>query len=182
MKSDLIQRVNTFLVTLGQSNDTIISKIFTSKCAHFYGTQAWKFKDKAIEDFQTAWNRCVRRLVNLTYEPHRRYLPSLFGTHSAKHQIYSRFVKLESKMENSDNAARMSFLARQCRNLPISIIGGNLNIIVNVLGVEMSTVNTGAGGLLWHAHVSELSDNNKAPNAHQRTKISFKLSMWYYWF
>ncbi len=27
---------------------------------------------------------------------------------------------------------------------------------------EMSTVKTGAGGLLWHAHVSELSDNDKA--------------------
>ncbi len=26
----------------------------------------------------------------------------------------------------------------------------------------MSTVKTGVGGLLWHAHVSELSDNDKA--------------------
>ncbi len=26
----------------------------------------------------------------------------------------------------------------------------------------MSTVKTGTGGLLWHAHVSELSDNDKA--------------------
>ncbi len=41
-------------------------------------------------------------------------------------------------------------------------IGGNFKIIENVLGVEMSTVKTGVGGLLWHAHVSELSDNNKA--------------------
>ncbi len=41
-------------------------------------------------------------------------------------------------------------------------IGGNLKIIENVLGVEMSTVKTGVGGLLWHARVSELSDNNKA--------------------
>ncbi len=64
-------------------------------------------------------------------------------------------------MENSGNA-RVSFLARQCRNLSRSKIGGNFKIIGNVLGVEMSTVKTGAGGLLWHAHVSELSDNDKA--------------------
>ncbi len=50
-KSNLIQRVNNLLVTLGQSTDTIISKVFTSKCAHFYGAQAWNFKDKAFEDF-----------------------------------------------------------------------------------------------------------------------------------
>ncbi len=109
-KSDLIQRVNTLLVTLGRRTDTIISKVFISKSAHFYGTQAWNFKDKAIEDFQRAWNWCVRRLLNLPYETHRRYLPSLVGTSSPKHQIYTRFVKLVSKMKNSENA-RVSFLA-----------------------------------------------------------------------
>ncbi len=35
-------------------------------------------------------------------------------------------------------------------------------MIGNVLGVEMSTVKTGAGGLLWQARVSELSKNDKA--------------------
>ncbi len=68
------------------------------------------------------------------------------------------FVKLVSKMENNGNA-RVSFLARQCRNISRSIIGGNRKIIGNVLGIEMSTVKTGAGGLLWYAHVYELSDN-----------------------
>ncbi len=106
----------------------------------------------AFEDFQIAWNRCVRSLLKLQYETHRRYFPSLVGTSSAKHQIYTRFVKLVSKMEKSGNA-RVSFLASQCRNLSRSLI---------VLGVEMSTVNAGFGGLLWHAPASELSDNDKA--------------------
>ncbi len=69
-------------------------------------------------------------------------------------------MKLVSKIENNDNP-RACLLARQCRNLPRLIIGGNLKIIGNVLGVEMSTVKTGAVVLLWHAHVSELSDNDK---------------------
>ncbi len=64
-------------------------------------------------------------------------------------------------MENSGNA-RVSFKGRQCRNLSRSIIGGNLKIIGNVLGVEMSTVKTGAVGLLWYVHVFEMSDNDKA--------------------
>ncbi len=115
---------------------------------------------------------CYRRLLNLPYETHRRYLPSLVGTSSAKHQIYTRFVEMVSKMENSDNA-RISFLTRQCRNLPRLIIGGNLKMIGNALGVEMPAVKTGAGGLLWHARVSELSDNDKA--AIMQIK---ELSMW----
>ncbi len=100
-------------------------------------------------------------LLKLPYETHRRYRPSLVGTSSAKHLIYTMFVKLVSKTENSVNA-RVSFMVRQCRNISRSIIGGNLKIIGNVLGVEMSTVKTCVGGLLWHAHVSELSDNDKA--------------------
>ena len=40
-KSDMIQRVNTVLVTLGRSKDRVISKVFNSQCAHFYGAQAW---------------------------------------------------------------------------------------------------------------------------------------------
>ncbi len=78
-KCDLIQRVNTFLVTLGRSTETIISKVFTSTCAHFYGTQAWNLKDMTAEEFQRAWNRCIRRLLKLQYETHRRYLSSLVG-------------------------------------------------------------------------------------------------------
>ncbi len=160
-KSDLIQRVNTILVTLRRSTDNIISKVFTFQSAHFSGAQEWKFKDNAFEIFQIAWSCYVRTLLKLPYETHRRYLPSLVGTGSAKHQIYTRFVKLVSKMENSGNA-RVRFLARQCRNLSRSIIGGNLKIIGDVLGVEMSTIKTGAGRLLCNAHVSELSDNDKA--------------------
>ncbi len=114
-----------------------------------------------MKTFKEQCNRCVRRILKLPCETHIRYLPSLVGTSSAKHQIYTRFVKLVSMMENSGNA-RVSFLAKQCRNLSRSIIGGNLKIIGNLLGVEMSTVKTGVGGMLWHARVSEMSDNDKA--------------------
>ncbi len=69
-KSHLMQRVNTLQVTLGRSTDTIISKVFTSKCAHFHGTQAWNFNDNANEDYHRTCNRCVRRLFNLPYEIH----------------------------------------------------------------------------------------------------------------
>ncbi len=78
-------------------------------------------------------------------------------------------------MENRANA-RVNFLARQCRNSSRSIIGGNLKIIENVLGVEMSTVKASAGGLLWHAHVSELSDNDSGSN-HVNQIANFKWSM-----
>jgi phosphoserine phosphatase len=53
-----------------------------------------------------------------------RYLPALIGTCIALDQIYGRFMKMELKMELSENE-RVSFLAKFCSNQARSIIGGN---------------------------------------------------------
>ncbi len=58
-KSDIIQRVNTVVVSHRKGNDMIISKVFNSQCIHFYGAHAWH---KAVKEFQTIWNRCLKRL------------------------------------------------------------------------------------------------------------------------
>ncbi len=58
-----------------------------------------ELQGQGLENFQRAWNRCVRNLLKLSYETHRRYLPSLVVTSSAKHQIYTKVVKLVPKME-----------------------------------------------------------------------------------
>jgi hypothetical protein len=158
-KSDLIQRVNTLLVSLGGSKDCILSKVFNSQCAHFYGAQAWNFEDKVVSVFQTTWNRCVRRMFNLPYQTHCRYLPHIVGTSNANDQIYGRFTKMLVNMENSDNQ-RVSFLAKSCSESPWSIIAGNLRVVARRLGLEVATVKTSARGLLRHAYVSECSDSD----------------------
>ncbi len=116
MKSDMIQRVNIVVVSLGKSNVLIISKVFNSQCTHFYGAQAWRFGDKAVKECQTMWNWCIRRLLTLPYDTHvhRRFLPHLIGTPSASGQIFSRFLKMQLKMETSENCS-VSFITRMCR-------------------------------------------------------------------
>ncbi len=113
-KSDMTEMVNTVVLSLGKSNDMIICKVFNSECTHFYGAQAWRFGDKAVKEFQTMWNRCIRRLLTLPYETHRRFLPYLIGTPSASDQIFSRFLKMQLKMETSENY-HVSFITRMRR-------------------------------------------------------------------
>ncbi len=55
-KSDMIQWINTVLVSLGKSNDSIICKVFNSQCTHYYGLWAWYFEDNSVTEFQTIWN------------------------------------------------------------------------------------------------------------------------------
>ncbi len=64
-KSDMVQQVNTVVVSLGKRNDMIIAKVFNSRCTHFYGAHVWRFGDKAIKEFQTMWNRCFQVVIDL---------------------------------------------------------------------------------------------------------------------
>ncbi len=139
--SDMIQRVNTVVVSLGKSNDIIISKVFNSQCTHLYGAQAWRFGDKAVKDFQTMWNQCIRRLFTLPYETHRRFLPHLIGTPSASDQIFSRFLKKQLKMETSENH-NVNFITRMCLDSARSISASNLRVIAKRLstyGLDVQT-------------------------------------------
>jgi len=158
-KSDLIQRVNTLIVTLGKSSDAVIARVLNSQCCHFYGAQAWNFNDKAVEEFQTTWNRCIRRVFKLPYATHRRYLPALIGTCTALDQIYGRFMKLEMKMESGENE-RVSFLAKFCSDHARSIIGGNIRRIAKRLNVEWYDAKRCARGMLRHAYASELTETD----------------------
>ena len=150
-KSDMIQRVNTTLVTLGVGNDKVISKIFNTQCAHFYGAQAWRFEDSAVEEFQVMWNRCVRRVLSLPHMKHRRYLPHLIGAPSAMDQIYCRFIKMQQKMESSTNE-RVRFIARICRGSARSISGGNLRVIARKLDIDITETQRDGSRRLRHGY------------------------------
>ena len=134
-KSDVIQRTNSVVVNLGKSKVEIVRKVFNSQCSHFYGTEAWRFSDSAVKEFQTCWNRCIRRAFHLPCTTHRRFLPQLLESAMALRQIYARFLKLLTKMMGSKNE-RVSFLARMSVRDSCSVIGSNINVIKKELNCD----------------------------------------------
>ncbi len=85
------------LVSIGKSSDAVDRKAFNTQCAQLYEAAAWIFRDKAVSEFQTTWNKCVRRIFNLPYTTHTRFLPHILeistkGSHST--ECYSRVKKL----------------------------------------------------------------------------------------
>ncbi len=115
-KNDLIQRVN--------QPPRYTQTVLTSSCLRFSLLNVpISMEPKPLMTFKQHGIAVLGGSQLIPYETHKRYFPNLVGISSAKHQIYTRFVKLVSKMENSGNA-RVGFLTRQCRNLSRSIIGG----------------------------------------------------------
>lgn len=161
-KGDLVQRVNNLIVTLGGSRDVVIQKVFNTQCCHLYGTPAWNFSDASIDEFRVMWNRSVRRILQLPYTTHTRYLPSLMGTCNIMDQIYMRFMKMLSVMLNSENS-RVKHLTAVSISNPRSIIGGNVRVIMDRLQImDQETVISQGASLLKQINRCELSEHDHA--------------------
>ena len=102
-RSDLVYRVNHTISTLGKCRKEVTVNVFNTKCCHFYGAQAWNLCDSNIVQFQTMWNRCTRRILEVPSTTHRNLLPGLVGRLSALEQIYCRFIKMVQTMLKSAN-------------------------------------------------------------------------------
>ncbi len=127
-KGDLIQIVNNLIVSLGRSSDIAIKKAFNTQCAHLHGAPAWDFSDVLMKDFQIMWNRCVRRILQLTYATYTRFLPQMIEISSVTDQIYGRFLKMFKVMEHAKNS-QVLFRTKLSISTPRSIIGSNLRTV-----------------------------------------------------
>jgi hypothetical protein len=126
-KCDLIGRVNAIVGGLTGVNMKSHLKILQSQCS-FYGAQAWHLRDSSVRSFHSTFNRCIRRIMNLPYATHTRFLPELSGLPHSKDSIANRMMKLYITMWKSSNE-HVSFIAKRGRSCAHSIIGSNLRTL-----------------------------------------------------
>ncbi len=81
-----------------------IKKAFNTQCAQFYDVHAWDFSDTLMKDFQIMCNRCVRRILQLSYATHARFLSQIIEISSATIQIYCQFLKVCKVMKHAKNS------------------------------------------------------------------------------
>ncbi len=75
-----------------------------------------------LHDFQIMWNRFVRRILQLPYATHTRFLPHIMEISSATDEINGRFLKMCKVMEHAKNS-RVSFLTKLSISMSRLIIG-----------------------------------------------------------
>ena len=137
-KGDLIGRVNVIAGTLVGVSCELQLKVLRSQC-HYYGSETWSLSDPNVKLLHTAVNKGVRRLMNLPYATHTRFLPVLSGLPSAKDSIANRFVKMYLTMLQSSND-HVSFVARRGRVCAHSIIGSNLRMLSRDYSVPIDSL------------------------------------------
>ena len=69
-KCDLNCRMNSLLADFSYCNSDTISMLFKSYCMNIYGSQIWKFYNKEVNIFYTAWRKAIRQIYRLPYRTH----------------------------------------------------------------------------------------------------------------
>jgi exonuclease III len=140
-RGDLASRVNKMLGSLGGASDDVLIKVFYSQCCHFYGTSAWRLNDRSVQQFHTMYNRCVRRVLELPYRTHTRFLPLLSGSANSQDQVVARFVKMLCTALDSDNSL-IRYITNNGLIMATSIIGSNIDFISDKFSIQRREVRT----------------------------------------
>ena len=138
-RGDFIGRVNTIMANLPHAPDDIVLPLFRFQCCHHYGCQSWDLCDPKTMDYYTMWNRAVRRLLDLPFQTHRRYLPHLAKMPNAESQIFSRYVQQVKTMCSNRNQL-VHYIGHMGTKSADTIIGRSLHHICNTTKTPMTEV------------------------------------------
>jgi hypothetical protein len=107
----------------------------------------WNLYDNACDKLYTTWNIAVRRLCDLPWMAHTRFLSHIAGIAHVNLNLKCRFVKFLSKAINSANE-RVSFLAKLCMTNTLSVTGSNVSNILCEYNLCMSDIISGNASML----------------------------------
>ena len=96
--------LNGILNYFSLANVTVKYKLFKSFCMPLYGSVLWDLSSNDILKFYSTWKKGLRRLFNLPYRTHSRYLPLLGNDLPVNLQLFLRFNKFMYKLLTSENA------------------------------------------------------------------------------
>ena len=75
--SDLFARTNSVLSKFGSCNSEVRHFLVRTYCTSFYGSPLWNLSGSHIQRFYCAWRKCVRRVWNVPYNTHCRFMEQL---------------------------------------------------------------------------------------------------------
>jgi len=87
--------------------------MFKLYCTSIYGAELWSLESANIETFCVAWRKALRRLLQLPYNSHSYFLPSLSDTLPVYDEICKRSMKFIATTLVSSNMLVQS-IANYC--------------------------------------------------------------------
>ena len=130
--SGIYARVNSLHSRFHHCSVAVMRKLFTSYCTSLYGCAIWNFRQ--IESLLAAWRKSIRKLFDLNYRTHSRYISGIIGLPNLFLIMLCRFARFFSQCLFSPNV-----IVSQCARLSLnsrSNVNINVNILCSLLGLN----------------------------------------------
>jgi len=126
-------KVNHFLTDFGRVTSRVKNILFKQHCASLYGVQNCIMSD--LEEMCVAWRKAVRRVWQVPYRTHNRYIPHLSQTFPIGVIISKRFIKhFISGFQNDNNTVQ--FIFQNSINAR-SRLGSNIRYVCEEYGLDV---------------------------------------------
>ena len=139
-RNDFLARSNSVFVTYRAASREAKTKVFTSKCCCFYGSQTWRLTSREVEELHVTWRKAVRRLLNVPRNTRSALLPYLMSCKPFIHQLSIRFITMIKTIHKSQNS-KMRWLIKICpENGPTY---DNVNFVASKWNLPIACVKNG---------------------------------------
>ena len=101
--NELYSKFNLLMRQFGTCSPNIIYKLFNTFCMAHYGSQLWDYSNPSVEMLYVAWRKCIRKIFNIPYNTHCRFLHHICKDSSIQVKLHRRFMKFFINLCNSEN-------------------------------------------------------------------------------
>ena len=158
-KGKFISCVNNILTEFGFAHPECKTYLVQLYGSSFYGSPLWNLYGCGSQKLYTTWNIAMRKLLNLPYQTHTRFLEILACIRHIKFSLKSRFIKFICSLLKSSNPL-ISQLCHYTLNDSRSPTGYNLASIFN----EFKIVDTSLTVIALQYVSSEIRNFNDCSN------------------
>ena len=102
-KGQFITCVNNILTEFGFAHPSVKCKLMQIYGTSFYGCPLWDFYSDATNKLFTTWNIALRKMFNLPYRTHTRYLDIIASVKHLRFSLKQRFLSFTQSLWKSEN-------------------------------------------------------------------------------
>ena len=136
-KCDLNCRMNSLLADFSYCNSDTISMLFKSYCMNIYGSQIWKFYNKEVNIFYTAWRKAIRQIYKLPYRTHNILINHIIQCYPNDIILEKRCIKCIWGLMNSEHILFNNIIKFSLFNMSTTI-GENIKYFMYKYNITMS--------------------------------------------
>jgi len=136
-KNDLTGRANSLRANFKCISSNVVKTLYRSHCCFFYGSQTWDLSSNNINDFEIAWRKAGRSVLQLPYRTRSALMPALLEQKDLKLQLAERFVKMVRSVFRSNNHSIMFLVNNSVSDAPKGKIGQNIDFVNRKYGISI---------------------------------------------